>query len=587
MHHDHLKTYVPRWTSLCVALCAALIVWNPAHAKQADVATLHGVAPSATVGSGPGRLRPVVHDPVTGAPWALRPYRATVFRHGTGGAVLDIEGQTDAAGHTAYLQVSSGTQAGDVLAAPVIGEGSHEAKAQLVQRSGKPKPDQGYVMYFSNGAVFTGISDAGGNTAVVRMPQDGGVSLKLRYPPLKGAWQRQAKLLNATVTASDAAARWAIYQRVLDAHAALPRDADVLPLTALADGMLTVAAQVGPEALEDAATRYLDIKAARAGTANADGAGEPAGQRRVMAYLDLLDRLVALPGVPPRLIGTSTSGLLKELASLPASGRPRERILDIARGLAAADSEPAAFQLFDGAKLLDGIDPSRATSAEILAFAALEASVQGRPRRSQQWMSDANVVALLADDSADATSGADALAFYRQRVPAPPAGMVVIDDDTLDPARSLCIEGAEHAPGVFNVVDHGADANDGLHDLAVMKAMDALLSHGTLAPGNYKVESVNCGGDDHGVATVAMRQSVIDGMRGAHQLLAQALYFGSLQGHPASSSAVTGGPATTGSAPVPTALEVRAFLQHAKVPPGTFPINKLRDAASLMSGVHF
>lgn len=568
-HNPALSGFKRALLFLCLLL--AMTGFNTAAADSKNVKSLHEVKPDSTVGEGAKSLRLVIRDPVTDELWVNKRYRVIVYRHNSSTPIMDVNGVTDEHGNTAHLRVPQNIESADIMASPVVGYGAYEASSQLVTPSGKPAKHHGYVMYLSNGGIFIGRTDEQGNTAIVRQPEQGGLDLKIRSLARNGRWQKQAMILNTTVEARNAEERLSVYEKLLhDKEWGQHDDRSAIPAEALAGSMLTAALRTSPERFRRAAQQYVDIKTAASATGNADndGRGE---KNRFAAYLDLVDHLLARPGVSSKFIDTAVADAAASISGpdSPAARRPvKSRILNMCERLIAYDHADAAIELFEAAGLLDGMHPSDSDNARIFALGALAATVQGDPSRSRRLMSYANVIAASTRDPKQ-PDDKDELQFFRKDVPAPARGMMYVNTDDLASVRELCIKAGPKQVPALEIVSREDTQNALIAKLQREKGLDALLSHGEMTPGRYKVKLTGCAMDED-VVTLDIDQQIIDDIRRAHVLFDRVIYFGDKNKAPRAPAR-----AATGHGSIPTALQVMAFLQHAKAPPGKYQINKL------------
>ncbi|MEZ0469780.1 hypothetical protein [Luteimonas salinilitoris] len=527
------------------------------------------VMPDAIVGTGPHVLRPVIADPVTQEPWSEKRYRLLVYRDGE--AVLDIEGDTDAGGRTATVRTERPADEADFSARPIIGKGTSKAQSRISYPNGEPSAHRGYLLAFEDGAAFLGITDARGDTAEVHRPREMQVELQfLHLEPESADWHEEAAILNRSLAAGDAVQALAVYQELLRLRERRGADGGRTVATGwLLDRMVQLALDADADTLERVADDYVVRKAHHA----AREAGRMEDERdrlaAILALLDIVGDNGGNGGQVPAGFVTAWVELAAELApQLPEEGIGplRVEVLGLCERLLADGHTEAAIRLFNSAELGRGQSRDSRDRARIHAFGALAARHRGETRLSRRLLSQANY--LIATDSPADVDGEkyDPLSLYHALMPELPQGMMWLDEDQIESARHVCVRPAEDGFAFFLLGDEEGPDIDSEAWLGTRQAIDALLAHGTIEPGEYRVEARGCG-SGRASMDVVLTEDDIAGLEDAGLFLGIAVYFGDLQ---STSEAEQRSEAELER----LRAQVIAYLQQAVLPEGKYGIVK-------------
>ncbi|WCE06285.1 hypothetical protein [Pseudoxanthomonas sp. JBR18] len=251
-------------------------------------------APATPVGVGPRMVQPVVLDPVSGEPLVRGRYRLVVKAQGE--EQVDMRGVTDVQGHTVPVRLPQQAAADALQVRPTYGQGAYNAQFHLTLPSGKPNSGVVYQVRFSDGSVFVGRADAQGNTAELLKPTALDTRLRVLNVERMPDWQVEARLANASVTATTADARTKALLRLFEQASEAGTGAGRLFDGEQAMSLVRHAAMDASTRMRDSVgQRYVQWIAAQwRASARVDGADPDAyaEQGRFIASLHVIDDLV-------------------------------------------------------------------------------------------------------------------------------------------------------------------------------------------------------------------------------------------------------------------------------------------------------
>jgi hypothetical protein len=551
-----------------VALSAKLN--TPQANPTATAPVMH--TPDEVLGSGKYTIRPVVADPVSQQPWELKPYRLLIYDGDK--AVADYEGLTDSEGHTLTVRSSKPIADTDISARPVIGTGGYKGFFRFESPDGRVK-NQRYLFSFG-GRVFVGISDEQGNTVEVRF----GESLPINIYPLTlnepSIWQEEAAILNRTLDAKTPEERIALLEQAI---AYGRKHGGDRASVAAVSGLALLKAELANALLAPAALPAVEERLVTLVSNDYSWEDGPKAEKPIaISAAKHLDAIVKVLKMEKEAGATSFdphSPIVQQAITLSQNLSVGERasstgaLLSLSRLLLDAHDPDLAEQIlhangFDE-NIVDGTD-----GASLLEMQSEVALSRGDTNRAQEMFALASFVhATDQAQSDDKQAEPDLLAGLRKRFPEIGPKTMLVSSETIAELRKQCITGFPDGPAFFigkNPDSFDDNASTSIKDLKTISAIDAILTHGTLATGSY-LRGATCEGSTARRVTVTSNDLK---MVRSLSMIGPMLMLPDAKESQMPSDAV---------AHLGDVLAV--FLEHSQLPPGQYEMNKTLEKIDL------